>query len=130
VKITLHDGRTIVEPRAADLDALFAGLSDPADFMILKDEQLGELRAAGPHRGTFLLQCDLPRSGAVFRGERSEVGVEEATDIFRDFLGRRVEWSRQFAAREAPPGRVARVLLALAVIVASAFLWWWFRRGA
>ena len=130
VKITLHDGRTIPEPTDADVDALFAGLSDPGDFIILNDEDRGEVRAAGPQNGSFLLQCDLPKDGRVFAGERPEVGLAEATGIFREFLAGKAQWSSQFVSREAPPVRVATFILILAVVAAVTFVLWWFRRAA
>ena len=128
MKITLHDGRTIPEPTEADIELHFAGLSDAGDFIILNDEHRGEIRAAGPPDGTFLLQCDLPRSGRTFAGERSDVELAEAIAIFREFRAGRVHWSTQFEDRDAPPPRIVMVILIL--VAGGAFLLWWFSSAA
>ena len=129
VKIKLHDGRTISNPTEADIERLFMGLSDAGDFIILSDGRGSEVRAAGPQNGNFLLQCDLPKDGRVFRGERLKVGLAEATGIFREFLAGHAQWSSEFTSREGLPSRVAAVLIGLGLAAASLLLWW-FRRAA
>lgn len=130
MKITLHDGRTFEKPAESDIATLFAALSDPGDFIILKDELRGEVRAAGPHDGTFLLQCDLPRDGRTFSGERQDVGLAEAVSIFRDFLAGRPQWSSSFADREPPLPRTVKLVLILAGLGAVALLFWYLIRAA
>lgn len=124
MKITLHDGRSITDPTESDLQALFATLSDAGDFIILSDDRGREVRAAGPQNGSFLLQCDLLKDGRVFRGERAEVGLAEATGIFREFLAGQDQWSNQFTSREGPTSRVAAVVILLGLAAGSLFLWW------
>jgi hypothetical protein len=121
VEITLQDGRRIAEPTEADIVKSFAGLSDAGDFIILNDEHLGEVRAAGPQGGTFLVQCDLPKDGRVFCGERGEVGLAEAIGIFQDFLRGRTEWSGQFGSVHVRPSQVARIIFILAGVAGTAY---------
>ena len=130
MKITFHDGRTIVGPTPADIDRLFAELTeDPGDFIILSNQHRGEVRAAGPKDGPFLLQCDAAKDGSVFRGEREDVAPAEAKDIFKEFLAGRVGWSSQFAD-VGPASSKVNVAVVIAVVVASALVLWWFNRAA
>ena len=130
MKIRLHDGRTFEKPTDSDVDTLFAALSDPGDFIILNDELRGEVRAAGPHDGSFLLQCDLRRDGRTFAGERQEVGLAGAVSIFREFLAGRTHWSSSFANREPPLPSTVKLVLILAGLGAVAGLLWYLVRAA
>ena len=99
MKIKLHDKRIIEKPDSATLNRLFFELHDPGDFIILSDEKLGEIRAAGPFDGKFLVQCDLPSISGVFRGERSDVHLTEAQSMFDAFLSGDKSWKETMSNR-------------------------------
>jgi hypothetical protein len=120
----LHDGRKFDAPSDADVEACFASLSDPGDFVVLSDESLGEVRAAGPHDGNFLLQCELRRTDGSFAGERDGVGAAEASSIFREFLAGRTHWSGRFVGREPPLPQPLKVVVWLVGAGAVAALLW------
>jgi hypothetical protein len=129
MKLTLHDGRTVAGPTDGELEQLFMSLSDAGDFIILNDEIRGEVRAAGPHHGTFLVQCDLPRGGRVFAGELRQVCFAEALSIFREFQAGRTDWSSRFNSRDAPLPRGTTLALLLVALTAGALLLWWSTRA-
>ena len=121
MELIFPDGRRVATPDARTLDEAFAELSDPGDFLVLRDPARGEVRAAGPSDGTFLLQCDLPESGGMFRGEVHDIDRSEAASIFRSFAAGDTTWVARWGRRDrpvAPPPMVWRVLLALVLVVA------------
>jgi hypothetical protein len=99
MKIRLHDNRAVEEPNGSQIEFLFTQLSDPGDFIILTDPIRGEVRAAGPHNGTFLIQCDLSEANHVFNGERYDVGLGETISIFLQFLSGNTGWRHSFKRR-------------------------------
>jgi hypothetical protein len=99
MKIRLHDKRTFDGATESQIEFLLTQLSDPGDFIILSDPAHGELRAAGPHNGTFLIQCDLPGPKHVFSGERYDVGLAETISIFMQFLHGNTNWRESFKRR-------------------------------
>ena len=119
MELIFHDGRKVASPGGGTLDEAFEGLSDPGHFLILRDAALGEVRAAGPSDGTFLLQCDLSAPGGMFRGEVDAIERSEAASVFKSFAAGDTRWSAGWERRDrlvAPPPMVRGALLGLALL--------------
>jgi hypothetical protein len=103
MKIELHDDRVFEKPDGATLQRLLFELDDAGDFIILSDEQLGEIRAAGPVNNKFLVQCDLPSDSGVFEGEQDNVNIAQVQSMFLAFLDGDVRWKRTMLDRNPKP---------------------------
>ena len=73
------------KPSADFLLRWFGEEHDPADFLILRDPALGELRAAAPQDGICLIRAEGAGPIAVFDGE-AELPLAEAARVFVQFL--------------------------------------------
>ena len=85
MQLEFHDGRICYDVSDAAIKTAFSLLSDPGDFVILRNGMRGEVRAAGPQRGLFVLQCDIRTSPGMFKGELYHVSTDVAVDIFQRF---------------------------------------------
>ncbi|MFH1642605.1 MAG: hypothetical protein ABIC04_06950 [Nanoarchaeota archaeon] len=99
MKITLHDKRIFMNPDGTTLSRLLSELKEADNFIVLSDEKIGEIRAAGPLDGKFLVQCDLHSISGVFKGERDEVDFTSLHSIFLAFLKGDTAWKETMSNR-------------------------------
>lgn len=122
MNLELHDGRTFDDITDTTIETAFGSLSDPGDFIILRDRALGEVRAAGPNKGQFLLQCDLPASPGMFNGQLESISIDKAIDVFKKFRTGDTSWRCSFTDLNAPLSRRTMIVLALAATLFVALL--------
>lgn len=122
MQLEFHDGRISYDVSDATIEAAFKSLSEPSDFVILRNHVLGEVRAAGPLRGHFVLQCDLRPSPRMFNGQLELVSIDKAIDIFQCFRKGDLSWRSNFVDLNGALPLRTKLVLGLAAIVFIALL--------
>jgi hypothetical protein len=126
MKIKLHDNSVFENPDGATLQRLLFELDDAGDFIILSDDKLGEIRAAGPDNKNFLVQCDLPSCSGVFEGEQNNVNIAQVQSMFLAFLSGDLSWKRPMSDRNPKLSEAIRnpfgIFLVVIVLLAIYFL--------
>jgi hypothetical protein len=117
MKITVHDGRVFEKPDGSLLHRLLFELRDAGDFIVLRDDKLDEIRAAGPVNNQFLVQCDLLSDAGTFEGERVNVTIAQVQSMFLAFLNRDVSWKSTMSSTTPTLSEAMRSPLAILLLV-------------
>ncbi len=122
----LLNGKTSAQtPNADFLLHWFGGERDPAEFLVLRDRVLGELRATAPQGGVCLLQAEAPDEAAVAPHPRCaelELSAGEAARLFVQFLSGDPGFRAVF---DSAPGRFSWLGWLAGALAVSAGWWAW-----
>ncbi len=122
MEIDLHDGRVLRDATEEMVEREIMALSDAGDFIRLVGV-CGEIRAAGPARDKFLIQCDLHSGNKVLRGEKDDMPRSEVVTRFREFMNGDLNWCREVIL-ETSRTSTRPLLWAVAVLLAIGLLLW------
>lgn len=122
MEIHLHDGRVLRNATEEMMEGEILALSDAGDFIRLVGV-CGEIRAAGPAQGKFLVQCDLHSNHKLLRGEKDAMSRSEVITRFREFMNGDLVWCREVIL-ETSRAPTRPLLWAVAVLLAIGLLLW------
>ena len=122
MEIHLHDGRVLRGATEEMVEREIVALSDAGDFIRLVGV-CGEIRAAGPARGKFLVQCELHSEGKALRGEKDDMLGTEVITRLREFMNGDLDWFREVSI-ETSRTSTRKLLWAVAVLLAIGLLLW------
>jgi hypothetical protein len=123
MQIVRSDGSQL-EASPSALEAAVRSLSDPADFLVLRDPNFGEIRASGPNEDTFFLQCTLTFAQPQFRGEAADLTTAETIDVLTRFARRDISLLERFSSKKLSITGVSRAVFFLVVAaIIAVFLW-------
>lgn len=123
MQIIRSDGQQLDATPSA-IEAAVRSLVDPADFLVLRDPNFGEIRASGPNEDSFFLQCTLTFAQPQFRGEAAGLSAAETIDILTKFARRDISLLERFGSKKLSITNVSRAVFFLVGAAIVAVLFW------